>query len=47
MNKEVCWGVGGGQGSCGKRYGGRCRVWKSVWGEWGSVLACEERMWGG
>ena len=26
VNKEVCWGVGGGQGSCGKRYGG-------VWGE--------------
>ena len=22
VNKEVCWGVGGGQGSCGKRYGG-------------------------
>ena len=33
VNKEVCWGVGGGQGSCGKRYGG---VWgevrKDVWG---------------
>ena len=33
MNKEVCWGVGGGLGSCGKRYGG---VWgevrKDVWG---------------
>ena len=25
VNKEVCWGVGGGQGSCGKRCGGRCR----------------------
>ena len=22
VNKEECWGVGGGQGSCGKRYGG-------------------------
>ena len=22
VNKEVCWDVGGGQGSCGKRYGG-------------------------
>ena len=22
-------------------------VWESVWGEWGSVLACGERMWGG
>ena len=43
MNKEVCWGVGGGQRSCGKRYGGcggRCRemcwgvgeVRKDVWG---------------
>ena len=28
MSGEVCWGVGGGEGSCGKRYGecgGRCR----------------------
>ena len=28
VNKEVRWGVGGSQGSCGKRYGGcggRCR----------------------
>ena len=43
VNKEVCWGVGGGQGSCGKRYGGcggdvgKCvGVWgevrKDVWG---------------
>ena len=43
VNKEVCWGVGGGQGSCGRRYGGRggdvgkcVRVWgevrKNVWG---------------
>ena len=43
VNKEVCWGVGGGQGSCGKRHGGcggRCRemcwgvgeVRKDVWG---------------
>ena len=36
VNKEVCWGVGGGQGSCGKRYGecggdvGKC---VGVWGE--------------
>ena len=45
MNKEVHWGVGGGQGRCremcwgvggGKeRYMGR--AWESVWGEWGSV----------
>ena len=55
VNKEVCWGVGGGPGSCGKRCGGEVRkdvwvvgrVWESVWGEWGSVLACGERMWGG
>ena len=65
VNKERCWGVEGGQGSCGKRYGGcggRCReicwgvgggkercvgrVWESVWGEWGSVLACGERIMG-
>ena len=43
VNKEVRWGVGGGQGSCGKRYGGcggdvgKCvEVWgevrKDVWG---------------
>ena len=43
VNKEGCWGVGGGQGSCGKRYGGvggdvgKCvGVWgeirKDVWG---------------
>ena len=43
VNKEVCWGVGGGQGSCGKRNGeceggvGKCvGVWgevrKDVWG---------------
>ena len=33
VNKEVCWGVGGGQESCGKRYGGcggRCR--EMCWG---------------
>ena len=35
VNKEVCWDVGGGQGSCGKRYGecggdvGKC---DGVWG---------------
>ena len=23
------------------------RVWESVWSEWGSVLACGERMWRG
>ena len=59
MSGEVCWGVGGGERSCGKRFGGRCRevgevrkdvwvgVWESVWGEWGSVLACGERSGGG
>ena len=51
VNKEVCWGVGGDQGSCGKRYGGvggdvgKC---VGVWGEvrkdvWG-VEKCG-RMW--
>ena len=25
MSGEVCWGVGGGEGSCGKSCGGRCR----------------------
>ena len=27
----------------GEVWGG---VWESVWGEWGSVLACGERTWG-
>ena len=45
------WGVGGGEGSCGKRYGAgkeRCvgRGVESVWGEWGSVLACGVGVWG-
>ena len=52
VSGEVCWGVGGGEGSCRKRYGvcvGKCvgvwgevrkDVWERVWGEWGSVLAC-------
>ena len=22
VSGEVCWGVGGGEGSCGKKYGG-------------------------
>ena len=63
VSGEVCWGVGAGEGSCGKRYGGcggRCvgvweevrknvwgRVWESVWGERGSVLACGGRNGGG
>ena len=43
--------VGGDVGKCVGVWGGgkeRCegRVWESVWGEWGSVLACGERMWG-
>ena len=66
VNGEVYWDVGGGEGSCGKRYGGcgerTCRemCWEvrkdewgvekcgegCVWGEWKSVLACGERMWG-
>ena len=43
----MCWGVGGGKERCvGSRemWGG---VWESVWGEWGSVLACGERNGGG
>ena len=41
MNKEVCWGVEGGQGSCGKKYGGcggRCR--KMCWGVGGGKERC-------
>ena len=42
----MCWGVGGGK----EGYVGSGEVWEgveSVWGEWGSVLACGKRMWGG
>ena len=40
-------GVGGGVGKCvGVWREVRKDVWESVWGEWGSVLACGERMWG-
>ena len=41
MNKEVCWGVGGGQGSCGKRCREMCwgvgEVRKDVRGGCGKV----------
>ena len=37
VSGEVCWRV-----RSGEVWGG---VWESVWGEWGSVLACGERMW--
>ena len=33
---EVCWGVAGGEGSCGKRYGGRCR--EVCWGVGGGKV---------
>ena len=40
-------GMGGGVGVWGEArkdvWGG---VWEGVWGEWGSVLACGERIWG-
>ena len=51
-------GCKGGEGRCGKRYGGgvgkcggdkeRCVGMgvESVWGEWGSVLACGVGVWG-
>ena len=37
VNKEVCWGVGGGQGSCGKRYGGVGGDVGKCFGVWGEV----------
>ena len=44
VNKEVSWGVGGGQGSCGKKYGGwGGDVGKCV-GVWGEV---RKDVWGG
>ena len=33
MSGEVCWGVGGDQGSCGKRCGGGVGKCLGVWGE--------------
>ena len=50
VNKEVCWDVGGGQGSCGKRYGGcggRCR--KMCWGVGEGKERCvgSGEVWGG
>ena len=50
MNKEVCWGVGGGQESCGKKYGGcggRCR--EMCWGVGGGKERCvgSGEVWGG
>ena len=46
VNKEVRWGVGGSQGSCGKRYGGcggRCR--EMCWGVWGGKERSVGRVW--
>ena len=46
MSGKGCWGVGGSDGNCGKRYGGgkeRCVGSGEVWE---SVLTCGERMWG-
>ena len=44
VNKEVCWAVGGGQGSCGKRYGG-CggRYREMCWGVGGGKERCVGR----
>ena len=46
VNKEVCWGGGGGQESCGKKYGGyggRCR--EMCWGVGGGKERCVGRLW--
>ena len=43
VSGEVCWGVGGGEGSCGKRYGGcggRCR--EVCWGVSKDVCGVEK-----
>ena len=50
VSGEVCWGVGGGERSCGKRYGvwgGRCR--EVCWGVGGSKERCvgSGEVWGG
>ena len=44
VNKEVCWGVGGGQGSCGKKYGGVGKDVGKCVGVWGEV---RKDVWGG
>ena len=56
---ESAWGVGGGEGNCGKRCKEVCwgvrevrkdvwgGVWESVWGDRGSVLACGKKNGGG
>ena len=41
VSGEVCWGVGGGEGSCGKRRGGRCR--EESWGVGISKKRCVGR----
>ena len=44
VNKEVCWGVGGGQGSCGNKYGGVGKDVGKCVGVWGEV---RKDVWGG
>ena len=49
VSGEVCWGVGRGEGSCGKRYGGcggRCR--EVCWGVGMSKERCvgSRKVWG-
>ena len=45
VSGEVCWGVEGGEGICGKRCGGRCRevCWEERKDMWGGVW---ESIWG-
>ena len=38
VSGKVCWGVGGGEGSC--------VVWEGVWGVWGKLGRCREVSWG-
>ena len=48
MNKEVCWGVGGGQGSCGKRcVGGDVGKCVGVWGGGKERCVGSGEVWGG
>ena len=46
--EEMCWGVGGGKGRCGKMCWGCGKVWKVrwVWGVWESMGRCGKGMWG-
>ena len=40
VSGEMCWGVGGGKGSCGKYGGCGGRCWEVCWGVGGGKERC-------